>query len=156
MDLDSKLMSHGKRLGEMEAFVERMKALVTGAGDNVAKASDDLSGLMQFKADVEKALPNLPKILADAETVLADLKALRAAFAPTFEWVQKQVAAEEARKANRAAAIAAGELEEHPTQASRTQQAPEEPAKAAGTPSVGSGSADAPKNAVDQPGAQTA
>lgn len=132
MDLDATITKHRNRLDVIETFIADLKGKMTGAGDNVTRATDDLEALLAFKGEVEQALPMIHQAITDAKNIVGEFNAIVASFKPTFDWVQAQIAAEDTRKAARAAAVAAGEHVE--------EKAP----------------TDAPLNDVDQPGAQTA
>jgi phage shock protein A len=141
MDLDAVVKKYHNRITALEQFVFKdfspaadgeAKMDETSTSAAAADQPDVFRDLLAFKAEVEQTLPLIRKAVMDAQGVVAEFNQIVTAFQPTFAWVQSQIAAEEARKANREAAVAAGEHVE--------ERAPE----------VG------PGNAVDHQGAQTA
>src|SRR5258708_14566020 len=74
MDLDATLAKHGNRLGEIERFVERVKALIDGEPSPLQQtAIEEFEGLVAFKSEFESALPELRKAIADVAVVIDDM-----------------------------------------------------------------------------------
>jgi peptidoglycan hydrolase CwlO-like protein len=130
MDLDATLMTHGTRLKEIESFVERVKALMSGADENVSRASDQLDGLLAFKSEVEGMLPMIEKAVNDVSAVTADLAAIKQDLAPALAWIaERQKADEEAKAAEQQKVADAAKAQEQAAadQAAKVAAEPKQP-----------------------------
>lgn len=103
MDLDASLKKHGSRLDEIEQFVGHIKGMMSGADENVARATDQVDGLLAFKVSFEKALPDLEKAIKDVAVVVDDVGKIKADLAPVLAWIAEQQKAADDLKAARKA-----------------------------------------------------
>jgi hypothetical protein len=105
MDVDAQNLSHHLRLGQFEAFVAELKGVVSkavsdakgDAGHGHGSEQEDEAGLdYASRPRIEALTGRLEQAIKAAEAVVDDHEAIMASFKPTFHWVHKKMAEEEA------------------------------------------------------------
>lgn len=76
----------GKHIHSLLAFKDKLEGMMKGADGNASKPSDDLGELL---VEVEGALPEIRKAIADAAVLADDVAAIKKDLAPVLEWIAK-------------------------------------------------------------------
>lgn len=87
MDLDAAIKSHGGRLTEIEVFIADIKKMMSGGGEGKGSSTDDHGELL---VEIEDALPEIRKAIADTVTLADDIAAIRKDLAPALAWIAEQ------------------------------------------------------------------